>query len=127
MSWQDLPCKPYLGYIHEKSGYGLAYNPKTGRTTTAHKVAWEKVNGVVPEELQLDHLCRNRACTEVAHLEPVTRKVNSNRGMKTRFQEDDVLVMRHLREQGMTYTALGKMYATESRYVRRLVLGERGI
>ena len=45
-----------------------------------HKLAWEWVNGPVPDGLELDHLCRNRACWNPDHVEPVTHKVNMERG-----------------------------------------------
>ncbi len=32
-----------------------------------------------PDGIDLDHLCRNRRCINVAHLEPVTRKQNMER------------------------------------------------
>lgn len=46
----------------------------------AHRVAWILANGPVPEGLVLDHLCRNRACCEVTHLELVTHRINLLRG-----------------------------------------------
>jgi hypothetical protein len=42
----------------------------------AHVAAWEGVNGSVPEGLVLDHLCRERACIALHHLEPVTQREN---------------------------------------------------
>jgi hypothetical protein len=46
----------------------------------AHRVAWERAKGPVPANLELDHLCRNRACVNVEHLELVTHQENCRRG-----------------------------------------------
>lgn len=45
-----------------------------------HRVVYEHFVGPIPGQLQLDHLCRNRACANPEHLEAVTQKVNSLRG-----------------------------------------------
>ena len=55
-----------------------------GRLTRAHRFAFEQMVGPVPEGLQLDHLCRNRACVNPEHLEPVTGSVNVQRGLAAR-------------------------------------------
>jgi hypothetical protein len=61
------------------NGYGRFWS--AGRTLLAHRYAWELLVGPIPEDLQLDHLCRNRLCVSPAHLEPVTIRENVLRGV----------------------------------------------
>lgn len=55
-------------------GYGIVH--LNGRALRAHRLAYELLVGPIPEGLVLDHLCRNRACVNPDHLEPVTQRVN---------------------------------------------------
>ena len=48
----------------------------------AHVFAWTVLVGEVGVGLELDHLCRVKSCVNPDHLEPVTRKVNTQRGNK---------------------------------------------
>jgi hypothetical protein len=47
----------------------------------AHRFIYEMMVRVIPNGLQLDHLCRVRGCVNYErHLEPVTSKENTHRG-----------------------------------------------
>lgn len=72
------PCHVWALRIRP-DGYGT--QQLGGRTRYAHIVAYEAVHGPVPHGLTLDHLCRNRACVNVEHLEPVTNQENTLRGV----------------------------------------------
>src|SRR5688572_13326968 len=56
------------------NGYGRLIVKR--HTVLAHRFAYELLVGPIPAGLQIDHLCRNRACVNPAHLEPVTIKQN---------------------------------------------------
>lgn len=75
-------CWIWTAYITSTTGYGFwSYGGRANMVkTTAHRYAYETLVGPVPEGLELDHLCRVRACCNPAHLEPVTRRTNQLRG-----------------------------------------------
>lgn len=62
---------------------GYAYVTVDGRKVQAHKVAWEEAHGPIPEGLEPDHLCNNKPCRNVAHLELVTHAENCRRAFDT--------------------------------------------
>lgn len=71
-------CWLWAAYT-DRDGYGvfsIQHQPKR-----AHRVSYELIVGKIPDGLTLDHLCRVTRCVNPYHLEPVTHKENSLRGI----------------------------------------------
>lgn len=55
-------------------GYGYFY--LGGKQVPAHRFAHEQRTGPIPEGLEIDHICHNRACVKPDHLRAATGKQN---------------------------------------------------
>jgi hypothetical protein len=75
------PCWVWTAGLNHGYGQFIIMRGKRGAPVRAHRMAWAFVRGEIPDDLDLDHLCRNRPCVNPAHLEPVTNEVNIERGM----------------------------------------------
>lgn len=62
-----------------RNGYGEVHFEKKQRL--AHRVVYQLIVGPIPDDLQIDHLCRVRSCVNPSHMELVTQEVNIQRGL----------------------------------------------
>lgn len=65
-------CIVWTGYC--SSGYGQFMY--AGKQLWAHRVAYELTYGAIPQKFHVDHICRNHACVNSAHLRAVSQRDN---------------------------------------------------
>lgn len=58
----------HLVWTGRKTAEGYAVMTKNGRQYHAHRYAWERAHGPVPEGMQVDHICHVRDCVDLSHL-----------------------------------------------------------
>lgn len=59
----------------ESNSYGVL--TVNGRAMRAHRYAWMRVHGPIPDDVDIDHRCHNKACVEVSHLRPADAVTNA--------------------------------------------------
>lgn len=118
----DTPCWIWQRYLNPK-GYGrMCVN---GKTTTAHRHYYERVSGQIPEGMQIDHLCRQRACVNPAHLEPVSNAENSRRGRNAKLTTADAAtIKRLLAETTLSQREIGERFGVSGSTISRIACGE---
>lgn len=79
----DSECWIWRGSIN-KDGYGRFGSIKK----MAHRHAYERLIGPIPERLVIDHLCRCRNCVNPQHMEFVTVGENVRRGEAGKHKSD---------------------------------------
>ena len=76
--YNDEPCWNWVG-AKNKQGYGR-FNVN-GKAVRTHRYSYELFKKSIPTGLVIDHLCKNTSCCNPDHLEPVTQKENTLKGM----------------------------------------------
>lgn len=76
------PCLIWRG---RPSAQGYGRTTVDGEVRPAHVAAWEAENGPVPEGHEIDHLCYQRMCVDLEHLECVSGDENRRRAAERRW------------------------------------------
>ena len=103
----------------DRDGYGRQYNPRTGLWDMQHRVAWENVNGIIPSDMTIDHLCRVRLCHNVDHMELVSRSTNAAR--KGHLSDSDISTIRAKYATGSSQGELAKQFHVGQGHISQIV------
>lgn len=70
-------CWLWTGRVDD---FGYGHFKVKGRNLKAHRVAWVIERGAIPDDVTVDHICRQPSCVNPAHLALVSNKENILRG-----------------------------------------------
>lgn len=80
--------RSFMAFIDKPAGVNACWEWTGGKSRDgyatfrggpAYRVAYEWLVAPIPDGMEVDHLCRNKACVNPHHLEPVTRSENLRR------------------------------------------------
>jgi hypothetical protein len=109
-------CWLWLGKTGKK---GYAQFSIYGVKVYVHRVAYKIANGQMPDDLDIDHLCRVHNCVNPAHLEAVPHKDNIIRGIGPELARQKNLAKREcvrghpFSDQNTKYDLQGRRYCRE--------------
>ncbi len=87
-----------------------------------HRTVWRLHNGDIPAGFEVDHLCRNRACCNVAHLQCIPGDQHAIKTNETRYAARKEEARAYWEQYHPTGTRLGQMlgvsFGTACRWVR---------
>ena len=72
----EFECWLWRAAQHEE-GYGRFWDPQRRHMAQAHRVAYQFVNGPIPDGFHVHHLCANPQCVNPAHLEALPPRENA--------------------------------------------------
>ncbi len=75
----ETGCWNWTG-ARDRHGYGRF--GIRGKTVFAHRFMYQISVGDIPDDMVIDHLCRNPSCCNTDHLEIVTQGENVRRGVR---------------------------------------------
>lgn len=108
-------------WAKDANGYGKKRHD--GHMRMAHRVYYELRHGPIPDDLPLDHLCRNPSCVNPDHLEPVTNAENLRRGTRTKLSHARVAEIKSL-ARTVSRRELAERYGVDKSTICRILNGK---
>ncbi len=70
-------CWIWDGGTNKETGYGII--TKNGKTKLAHRIVYQEMVEIIPDDMTVDHLCLQKLCVNPSHMEIVTLGENVSR------------------------------------------------
>jgi hypothetical protein len=77
-------CKVPIGFKLNQDGYFR--KRVNNKLVMYHRYSYEQEVGVIPEGMEVDHKCKNRACCNVEHLQLLGKSEHRSKDNEGRYQ-----------------------------------------
>ena len=81
-----------------------------GKQVMYHRYMWEQTIGPIPLEFEIDHLCKNRACCNVEHLQCIHGTQHAIESNQDRYRERIAGAKHYWLETSCTGTLLAREF-----------------
>ncbi len=99
----DTPCWIWQKTL-DRNGYAIyGSNQRVQKSQFAHRESYTRYVAPIDSGLTIDHLCRQHACVNPTHLEPVPHETNVRRGDSAKLTLEDAEEIRRLKSAGVYY------------------------
>lgn len=125
----DSGCIIPTSHKLNQDGYFRAHDPRykgKGRSPLImyHKYIWELKYGEVPEGYSIHHICHNRACCNIEHLQLIKKSDHAIEHNSTRYADRQQAAKEYwLSHEGTTGIALaeqfGVSFSTANKWIRK--------
>lgn len=115
-------CHVWQGGLNK---WGYAKVKRNGKTLAGHRWFYQQTGKLIPEGMDLDHLCRVRDCVNPEHLEPVLPIENKRRGLVAKLSKEDVASIELRYKNGESQYQLAREFGVRQPCISRLLAGLR--
>lgn len=128
---QENGCIDWMG-MRDRDGYAR-YGEKA---KIVSRLVWEKSNGKIPPKMCICHTCDNPGCVNIEHLwlgsvrennldkEKKGRSPHGKNHHKAKINDNDVIEIRKLYQNGMFQIDIGKKYGLCQTSISRILSGK---
>ena len=103
-------------------GYIRLWNK--GNRILAHRKAYQDAYGQIPDGFELDHICRNRGCSNPSHLRVVNHTDNMRNSSKTKLTLDDAKFIHRLHLEGLNLRQISEKFNVTKQCIWRVLKGK---
>lgn len=95
---------------HKLNADGYFRKKTDGVLEMYHRTVYRNTHGDIPEGFEVDHICRNRACCNVHHLQLLEGSAHAVKTNKERYADRKEEAYKYWLTHGCTGSSLGKQF-----------------
>lgn len=99
-----------------------ADNKGRGKLVMYHRYMWEQIHGTIPDGYEIDHICKNRACCNIEHLQMLEGSEHAKKDNHLRYLKRQEEAKTYWEHEKCTGTKLASIFSvsfsTACRWIR---------